>query len=122
MNHPARSIRTFIGSRDFDESRTFYKDLGFEEAILSHNMSYFGIFGTLGFYLQDSYVKEWVDNSMMFLEVEDVEQHWRDIKTLGLEDKYKQVRITPIKQDTWGREYFLHDPAGILWHFGEFNK
>lgn len=20
----------------------------------------------------------------------------------------------------WGRECFVHDPSGILWHFGEF--
>ncbi|PZO24508.1 MAG: glyoxalase, partial [Flavobacteriaceae bacterium] len=28
----------------------------------------------------------------------------------------------PIRNHDWGRECFLHDPSGILWHFGEFFK
>ena len=34
-------------------------------------MSYFRIFGDLGFYLQNYYIKDWVNNSMIFLEVRD---------------------------------------------------
>lgn len=122
MMHQAKSVRTFIGAKNFEESRTFYKDLGFEESIISKDMSYFKIFETLGFYLQDYYVKDWVNNSMIFLEVDNVEQYWNDLQNLGLQHKYKNVKLTPIKDDDWGRECFLHDPSGILWHFGEFNK
>lgn len=122
MKHSAKSVRAFIGAKDFDLSRSFYRDLGFEESIIFKNMSYFKIVDTLGFYLQEAYVKDWVDNTMLFLEVDDVEQHWNELQNLGLPQKYKNVRLTPIKQDTWGREYFLHDPSGILWHFGQFNK
>jgi hypothetical protein len=119
MEHKAKSIRPFIGARDFEVSRNFYRDLGFAESILSHNMSYFKING-LGFYLQDAYVREWVDNSMIFLEVEDVERYWRELVALDLISKYKNVRLDPIRINDWGKECFLHDPSGILWHFGEF--
>jgi hypothetical protein len=122
MNHKAKSVRAFIGAKDFEISRAFYKDLGFEESIISKSMSYFKIYDTLGFYLQDAYVKDWVDNSMIFVEVENVEQHWDKLQSLGLQQKYKNVRLTPIKIDVWGSECFLHDPSGILWHFGAFNK
>ena len=57
MEHKARSIRPFIGAADFELSRNFYRDLGFQESILSSNMSYFKTGGT-GFYLQDAYVKD----------------------------------------------------------------
>ena len=76
--------------------------------------------GDLGFYLQDADVKDWLDNTMIFLEVDDVQQFWDELVTLGLPEKYKNVRLTPIRVEDWGRECFVHDPAGILWHFGEF--
>jgi len=69
MNHKVISIRPFIGAKDFDVSRRFYRDLGFEEVVLEHNFSYFKTEG-IGFYMQDAYVKDWVDNTMLFLEVD----------------------------------------------------
>ncbi len=121
MEHKARSIRPFIGAANFELSRNFYRDLGFQETILSNNMSYFKT-GETGFYLQDAYVKDWVDNTMIFLEVDDVNRFWNELLALNLTAKYKDVRLIPVRQLDWGRECFVHDPSGILWHFGEFNK
>jgi hypothetical protein len=121
MNQKALSIRPFIGAKDFEVSRNFYRDLGFEESILTHDLSYFKTQG-LGFYLQDAYVQDWVDNSMVFMEVEDVSQYWNELSSLDLTAKYKNVKLTPIRKYDWGQECFLHDPSGILWHFGEFSK
>ncbi len=59
MNQKALSIRPFIGAKDFEVSRNFYRDLGFQESILFHNMSYFKTQG-LGFYLQDADEKDWI--------------------------------------------------------------
>ena len=119
MEHTAKSIRPFIGSKDFELSRSFYNDLGFQESILSHNMSVFKTEG-LAFYLQDAYVKDWIDNSMIFLEVEDVARYWNALMALGLTAKYESVKLIPIKDYDWGRECFIHDPSGVLWHIGEF--
>jgi hypothetical protein len=121
MEHKAISIRPFIGAENFVISRSFYRDLGFEESVLGHNMSYFKTAG-LGFYLQDAYVKDWIDITMVFLEVDDVARYYDKLLDLDLPSKYKEVKLTPIRIDYWGRECFLHDPSGILWHFGEFNK
>jgi catechol 2,3-dioxygenase-like lactoylglutathione lyase family enzyme len=119
MKHRAKSIRTFIGAIDFEESRAFYRDLGFKESIISKGFSLFAI-NDLGFYLQDYYVKDWVDNFMIFLEVDNAARYWDELQNLGLPGKYKTVRLTPIREYEWGRECFLHDPSGALWHFGEF--
>lgn len=120
MKHKAISIRPFIGAEDYEVSRNFYRDLGFEEVVL-HNMSYFKTEG-IGFYLQNAYVKDWVDNTMIFLEVDDVDRYWNELVALDLPSKYKKVKLTPIRNMDWGRECFLHDPSGILWHFGQFKK
>jgi hypothetical protein len=85
-------------------------------------MSLFKVSDKLGFYLQDAYVKEWVDNTMIFLEVDDVDRYWSELQDLALEKKYKNVKLTPVRNDYWGRECFMHDPSGILWHFGEFSE
>ena len=119
MEHKAKSIRPFIGSKDFGISRSFYQDLGFSESILAPNFSYFETEG-IGFYLQDYYAKDWVDNTMLFLEVEDVNRYWEALLELNLTAKYKSVKLVPVREMDWGKECFIHDPSGILWHIGEF--
>jgi hypothetical protein len=121
MKHQIKSIRPFIGAKDFEISRSFYRDLGFEETVLEIN---FCVFKTdaIAFYLQDYYMKEWIDNTMIFLEVDNVERYYNELLTLNLSEKYPNVKLVPIRDLAWGRECFLHDPSGILWHFGEFNK
>ena len=122
MTFQAKTIRTFIGAKNFDQSRTFYKALGFEEVALSKKMVLFKVNEDLGFYLQDYWVKKWVHNSMVFLEVDNIEQCEKELLAKGLHHEYKYVRFTEIKQFDWGRELFMHDPSGVLWHFCEFNK
>ncbi|MGL2993244.1 glyoxalase [Flavobacterium sp. TSSA_36] len=119
MHFKTKSIRPFIGSKNYTESRLFYKELGFTENILSPNMSYFST-ANFGFYLQDAYVKDWIDNTMVFMEVEDVEEFWESLKALHLNEKYPTAKLVPIRYLDWGKECFLHDPSGILWHFGAF--
>jgi catechol 2,3-dioxygenase-like lactoylglutathione lyase family enzyme len=121
MHHTAISIRPFIGAKDFELSRSFYKDLGFQERILSPDMSLFKT-DRIGFYLQNAYVRDWIDNSMIFLEVDDVDRYWNELLALELTTKYQGVKLTPIRKYDWGKECFLHDPSGILWHFGQFNN
>jgi hypothetical protein len=116
-----KSIRPFIGSENFEISRSFYRDLGFSETVLSPDLSVFKN-QDAAFYLQNAYIKDWIDNSMIFMEVENVDECWNYLQSLNLQAKFKNVKLTPIRNLDWGRECFLHDPSGILWHFGEFKK
>ena len=121
MSQKVFSIRPFIGAKDFGLSRNFYRELGFQESAISHDMSFFRI-DKFGFYLQDAYVKDWVDNTMVFMEVEDVAKYWDELITLDLPARYNGVKYTGIRDYDWGRECFVYDPSGILWHFGQFYK
>lgn len=114
-----RSIRTFIGAKDFKTSQSFYKDLGFTENFISEKMSLF-TFNHLSFYLQDYFVQDWLDNSMVLAEVDSVEEQWIFLKKLELDTKYAGVQLIPIQQNDWGKECLLIDPSGVLWHFAEF--
>ena len=95
MEHNAKSIRPFIGSKNFEISRSFYSHLGFEETVLDAKMSVFKA-NEIAFYLQDAYVKDWIDNSMIFVEVDDVSRYWNELSALDLSSKYDGVKLVPI--------------------------
>src|SRR5690606_29982465 len=97
------------------------RELGFEETRISTVLSVFKN-RQLGFYLQDAYVQDWVNNTMLFLEVDDVYAYYDFVASLQLPQKYTGVRLEPIQELDWGKEFFLHDPSGILWHIGQFNN
>lgn len=119
MQHNAQSIRPFIGAKDYQLSRSFYRDWGFQEVVLEPKLSYFEKEG-IGFYLQDYYAKEWVDNSMVFMQVADVERFWNEVVALDLPSRYPGSKLVPIRTERWGKVCFVHDPSNILWHVGEF--
>lgn len=121
MKHHAISMRPFIGAKDFSVSRRFYADIGFEETILSPAMSVFKI-DRLAFYLQDFYIEDWINNSMIFLEVDNAQRYYNELLALDLPSRYENVRLVPTRTYDWGSECFLHDPSGVLWHFGQFVK
>lgn len=119
MTSQIKSIRPFIGAKDFEVSRNFYRDLGFEEVLLEPKLSLFSLQGTC-FYLQDYYAKEWIENTMIFVEVANTDEFWKELLTLNLMEKYENIQLTPVRTMEWGKECFVHDPSRILWHFGEF--
>ncbi|WP_294232311.1 glyoxalase [uncultured Chryseobacterium sp.] len=119
MKQKVKSIRPFIGAENFEISRSFYRDLGFEEVVINPNMSLFR-WNDTAFYLQNAYVKEWIDNTMVFMEVDDTDQFFQQLVNLNLTEKYTNAKLSPVRTMTWGKECFVHDPSGVLWHFGEF--
>ena len=119
MNQKLKSIRPFIGAKNFEISRQFYGDLGFQEKVIDSNLSYFEN-SDIGFYLQSAYVKDWIDNTMVFIEVDDANMYYDALSALQLSEKYPAVKLIPVRTMSWGKECFLHDPSGILWHFGQF--
>jgi catechol 2,3-dioxygenase-like lactoylglutathione lyase family enzyme len=121
INQEIKSIRAFIGAKDYEISRAFYRDLGFEEKVISDKMSLF-LIDKFSFYLQDYYVKDWVDNSMIFLEVGDVEEYYSFLQGLELDKRYANISLVPLQENEWGKECLLVDPSGVLWHFAAFCK
>lgn len=111
------TITPFIGVKDFEISAQFYKDLGFIPEVTTDTKILFKL-GDFGFWLQDYYIKEWVDNSMLCLYVEDINSWFELIQSLNLDTSYeKQARLhsEPHEQEG-GIMMQLIDPAGVLWH------
>ena len=115
-----QSLRPFIGSKVYELSKQFYQELGWEVKDIPYDMSVVIINEQFSFYLQDYFVKDWVENTMLFLEIEDVPAYYKYLESLHLEEKYSGVKLHPIKKEEWGMEFFLTDPSTVLWHFGSF--
>ena len=118
-NLQASELRTFLPSKDYDESTRFYVDLGFEVAWAEDEVKEMRIAG-FSFLLQNYYQKDWADNFMMQLKVTDLDAWWRHIEGKDLAARYKGVRAKKPTVYPWGlREIHLIDPAGVLWHIAE---
>ena len=119
MKLEINSLRPFIGAKDFEVSRAFYRELGFEEVVLSADMSLLRS-ENAAFYLQNYYNKDWVDNTMLFLEVNDVHGHLKRIQDLELPDNFPGTEVRPMREEPWGKVFYIIDPSGVLLHVATF--
>jgi catechol 2,3-dioxygenase-like lactoylglutathione lyase family enzyme len=111
-------IKAFVPARDFDLSKQFYQDLGFDLVWSSDELAYF-CHGDSAFLLQNFYVKEHADNFMMHLLVEEVDAWWQHVVDQGIAAKYG-VKAEPPQDQSWGlRDFVLVDPTGVLWRIGK---
>ena len=124
-------IKAFVPSKDFELAKRFYSDLGFtvlwsdlEVACLQQ--------GTTAFLLQNYYVKEFADNLMMHMLVEDLDAWWRLVSDQRLVAKYSGTAFRPMsppvsakeseasKQSAWSvLDFVFIDPTGVLWRIGQ---
>jgi len=110
--------RPFIPARDFALSKSFYEALGFEK-LLDGDVAIFRA-GSGGFILQNYYRKEWAENFMMQLMVDDLDAWWAHIEGLDLPGKFKVQPPSPPAMQPWGlRIAYVFDPSGVLWHVAE---
>lgn len=114
-----KQIRTFIPCKEFNISKQFYLDLGFNISWESKDLIIFGDKGQ-NFFLQDFYTEDWANNCMMQLFTNDLEGLYKVAKSLT--NVYKGTKIKPIFEADYGRTFHLIDPAGVLWHMTETKK
>ena len=111
-------IRPFLPSRDFDRSRDFYVALGFEK-LVDGEVAIFRA-GSGGFILQRYYKKDWAENCMMQLMVDDLDAWWDRIQALDLPRQFGVTPPRPPAMQPWGlRVAYVVDPCGVLWHVAE---
>ncbi len=107
--------RPFIPARDFALSKRFYETLGFEK-LLDGEVAIFGI-GSSSFILQNYFQKEWAENFMMQLVVDDLDSWWGHINALELPARFGVPAPKPAAVQPWGlRVAYVVDPSGVLWH------
>ena len=114
-----KNLRTFLPSIDFDTSKQFYKDIGFEVMWENEELCQFGT-SEYNFFLQKYYQKDWAENLMMQMHVDDLEELYEICETLL--ENYQGIKIKPIFTADYGKTFHLIGPAGELWHMTEVTK
>ena len=110
------NARPFLPARDFERSKQFYEALGFTKLLDTNEVAIFQI-GSSSYLLQNYYQKEWAENFMMQLMVDDLDLWWSRIRDLDLPGNFgapppKEPAVQPWRL----RIAYVVDPSGVLWH------
>jgi hypothetical protein len=111
-------IRPFLPAKDFELCKQFYEAIGFEK-VLDGEVAIFNA-ASGGFILQRYYQKDWAENTMLQLMVDDLDAWWAHIVELDLASRFGvQPPKSPAMQP-WGlRTAYVYDPSGVLWHVAQ---
>jgi catechol 2,3-dioxygenase-like lactoylglutathione lyase family enzyme len=113
------SARPFLPAKDFAKSNAFYEALGFARELDGDDVAVYRI-GATSFLLQKYYQKEWAENFMMQLLVDDLDVWWQRIVSLDLPAKFGVPAPKPPTMQPWGlRIAYVVDPSGVLWHVAQ---
>ena len=112
-----KKMRPFVPAKDFDVSKRFYSDLGFEVKLLDDRLADIRL-GPHSFLLQDFYVAEWAGNFMMHVLLDNLDAWWAHIASLDLAAHYGVPPPRAPKLESWGLNVaYVIDPSSVLWHF-----
>ena len=76
--------------------------------------------GPHAFVLQRYWVKDWAENFVFHLLVDDLAAWWRAIAALDLAGRHGVQAPQPPRHEAWGLETaYVFDPAGVLWQFAQ---
>ncbi|HEX9797861.1 MAG TPA: hypothetical protein VGA52_12810 [Anaerolineales bacterium] len=118
-NLAASDIKTFIGSRDYDVSRDFYVAMGWKVNFDRGDIAEL-VLGNCRFYLQAYYQRQWCENSMLHITVEDAEAWYRHAQDILATRSYGAARVkAPEMQDYGALVTHVWDPVGVLLHFAQ---
>jgi catechol 2,3-dioxygenase-like lactoylglutathione lyase family enzyme len=111
--------RPFLPAKDFGLSKQFYEALGFEKLLDAPDVAIFRM-GHGSVLLQSYYQKDWAENFMMQLMVDDLDAWWSHIQALDLPARFGVAAPKAPAVQPWGlRIAYVVDPSGVLWHVAE---
>ena len=109
-------LKVCVPSRDFEESKAFYSELGFRCNWETEQLAELQI-GDFRFLLQDFFNEQLVSNFMLQLMVSDADKWWQRICDSKVVDTYDRAKATEPEIQPWGqRVLYLWDSSGVLWH------
>ena len=112
------SLEPFVPSgSDFERSKELFLELGFK--INWDAGDYAGLERDgCKFILQKFDHKEFAENFMISVHVNDVDQFWQEVNQKQLVQRFG-IRISRPTQMPYGKESNIIDLAGVCWHFVE---
>lgn len=113
MDPSIKKLVVYVPAQDFEVSKAFYSALGFELTEGFGDTTDCRLGGAV-FRLQNYYVKDWANNFMIKLDVDDVDAWYAHIKRVLDQGHYGSARMA--KPEMVGDTKVLHvvDPSGVL--------
>jgi formyltetrahydrofolate synthetase len=109
-------IKAFVPSEDYEISKSFYSEIGFNSEYVTDALTLFEN-GDCLFFLQRFYNEELSNNFMLQICVTDIyEAH-----EICSNSKNK-TKITPVQQESWGKVFYLWGPVGELLHITQLGS
>ena len=109
-------IKTFIASKNYDISKAFYSEIGFNASYVNEDLTLFEN-GDCLFFLQRFYNPELANNFMLQICVADIQDAF-DLCSGSLH----KTKISSIEQQHWGSVFYLWGPSGELLHITELGS
>lgn len=114
----ATDVKVFVPTRDFDESLRFYTALGWQMNWQTDGLAEIELAG-VRLYLQRFYVKEWAENFMIYVVVNDAAAWYDHISQVLAKNTFPTARVVSPKEEAYGAIVtYTWDPCGVLIHFG----
>ncbi|MEZ4587107.1 MAG: hypothetical protein R2909_11960 [Gemmatimonadales bacterium] len=115
----ARDVKVFVPTKDLDESLEFYQALGWRCNWREGGLAEIELAATR-LYLQGYYAKEWAENFMIYVVVDDAAAWHRHARTVLESGRFPTARATPPKREDYGALVsYVWDPAGVLIHLAQ---
>lgn len=115
----ANDVKVFVPTKNFELSLRFYEALGWRRNWREGGLAEIELADSR-LYLQDFYAKDWAENFMLYVVVDDA-QAWHDHAVRVIEsDEYLGARTQPPKKEPYGALVtYVWDPCGVLIHFAQ---
>ncbi len=124
MSLIALDVKTFVPAKNFQESLAFYEAMGWtlnfrgeEDDLAELELA------DCRFYLQNYYNKDWANNFMLHITVEDA-QAWHDHAARVIKNgNWKYARLRAPKEQSYNALVtWVWDPSGVLLHFAQYHN
>jgi predicted lactoylglutathione lyase len=117
----ASDVRVFVPTKDFAVSKDFYQALGWKLNWQDDELAEMQI-SDHRFLLQNRYVKEWANNFMLHVSIDDA-QGWYDLAASVIATgKYLDAKVNaPARQAYGALVTHLWDPTGVLLHLAQWD-
>lgn len=113
MELSINDFKVYMPAKDFEQSKRFYTALGFTMSEGWGGTADFELNG-YRFRLQDYYVKDWANNFMVVIGVDDAEAWHQHVQKIAESGKFDNIRIKPPEIVDDSLVLHVVDPSGVL--------
>ena len=122
LNLNISDLRPFIPAKDYALSKRFYAALGWKIKDVDPRLALVQL-GDCHFYIQDYYVKEVAENSMLHITADDAQAWYEHVATILRDSEFAGARVQRPKHQSYGALVtFVHDPTGVLLHLCQWDR